>query len=153
MLTFHELLLSVLLIQINDDRPNWLLWFPLLAHHKALLHGQQAVHLIAHQQNSPVFGPVFHHFGPGHCCSAQTDRQRESWSTSRTTCLATCQPTHLCSSLRIWTLKERPTMTEGSVSGQRLSWGGSQRLNSVSQFWSVFTCHEGNTAMSVHQAK
>lgn len=74
MLTFHELLLSVLLIQINDDRPRWLLGFSLLAHHKTLLHGQQAIHLVAHQQNSPVFGPLLDDLGSGHRCSAQSQR-------------------------------------------------------------------------------
>lgn len=68
-MTFHELLLSIFFIQVNNDRSCWLLRFPLLAHHKALLHGQQTVHLITHQQHSSISGPVLHNFSPGQRCS------------------------------------------------------------------------------------
>lgn len=57
--------------------------------------------------------------------------------------------TYLCSSLRMWTLNVRPVANAGSVSGDRASWGGSQRLNSVSQFWSVFTWNTGRKDLTV----
>lgn len=47
--------------------------------------------------------------------------------------------THLCSSLRMWTLKVRGVTTAGSGSGGKASGGGTQVLNSDSQFCSVFT--------------
>lgn len=64
--TFHEFLLSVLFIQVNNNRPSRLFRFSLLPHHEALLHGQQAVHLVTHQQHTSISGPLIHHLGPGH---------------------------------------------------------------------------------------
>lgn len=63
--------------------------------------------------------------------------KNKSWSAS-----------YLCSSLRMWTLKVRGKTCCGSVSGGRASAAGSQRLNSASQFCSVFTWGETTADVS-----
>lgn len=50
--------------------------------------------------------------------------------------------THLCSSLRMWTLKARGITSLGSVSGGSASGGGTHVLNSDNQFCKVFTWEE-----------
>lgn len=47
--------------------------------------------------------------------------------------------THLCSSLRMCTLKLRGVSTPGSMSAGSASAGGTHMLNSDSQFCNVFT--------------
>lgn len=156
LLTFHELLLPIFFIQVNDDWPGRLLRFSLLAHNKTLFHWQQAVHLITHEQHTSVSGPVFHNLGPRQRRSAAHTQTHISWLTAHwalhpghTLSHTVQRATYLCSSLRMWTLNARPVMNAGSVSGGRASWDGSQMLNSVNQFWSVFTWNDGTKEVRV----
>lgn len=52
--------------------------------------------------------------------------------------------THLCSSLRMCTLKLRGVTTLASTSAGKASAGGTHMLNSDSQFCSVFTWNSNN---------
>ena len=74
-LTFEKLLLAVFLIQVDDDRPGGLLSLPLAPGHETLLEGQQAVHLVPHQQHASVTTPVLHHLRPGNSGSYRTRRE------------------------------------------------------------------------------
>lgn len=64
--TFHELLLPVLLIQVDDDRPGGFFRLPLAASDEALLQREEAVHFIPHQQHAAITRPLLYHLRPGH---------------------------------------------------------------------------------------
>lgn len=69
--TFHELLLSVLLVQVDNNGSSRLLGLSFASGHKALFKRQQAVHFISHQQHASVTGPLLHYFSPGYRVSDQ----------------------------------------------------------------------------------
>lgn len=52
------------------------------------------------------------------------------------------QATYLCSSFKMWTLKNRGWTSSGLLSAGRASGAGSHMLNSASQFWRVLTCQK-----------
>ena len=73
--TSSKLLLSVFLIQINDDRVRTFLGFLRSTCGKGFLQGEEPVHFVPHQQHPSLWHPISHHFSTSCHCPARVNRK------------------------------------------------------------------------------
>lgn len=73
--TFHQLLLPVLLVQIDDDGPCGFFRLSLAAGDEALLQREQPVHFITHEQHAAITRPLLYHLRTGHCRPAKEKKK------------------------------------------------------------------------------
>lgn len=76
LLTSSKLLLSIFLIQINDDRVRTFLGFLRSTCGKGFLQGEESVHFVPHQQHPTLWHPISHHFSTSCHCPARVNRKK-----------------------------------------------------------------------------